>query len=97
MSQTVISKELLLKLYKQADEETKDKIEKEYPDYFSGLYKFDNELTITLNGDRDSPLAIAKGYAPSPDLKHRCLMVTSAYRAEIFDHHGRQFIKFHKI
>jgi ABC-type branched-subunit amino acid transport system ATPase component len=97
MNATMISEELLRKLHKQADKETQAEIESEYPEYFSGLYKFDNELTITLNGDRDSPLAIAKGYAPSPDLKHRCLMVTSAYRAEIFDHHGRQFIKFHKI
>ncbi len=90
---------LLRKIYSTADEWTRCEMEEAYPELFHSLYEFKEPLTIDRyfgNKGDTHPFVIAYGLAPSRSLQNKCLLVNSAYRAEIFEADGHQFIKLIK-
>jgi hypothetical protein len=90
---------LLRKIYSTADEVTRCEMENEYPELFQSLYEFKEPLIIDKyfgNKGDTHPFVIAYGMAPRSSLQNKCLLVNSAYKAEIFEADGQQFIKLIK-
>jgi hypothetical protein len=88
--------EMLRKLYRTADDETKAEMREMYPAIdFMELYEFTEKECECVNYSC-MPFLVALGLAPE-GLEKRCLFVHSTHEAKVFEHKGRQFIKFVRI
>lgn len=87
-----IDVELLKELYKEASQEVKDRLQKDYPSHFETYFDFGQEHKLSLSSGY-GPLIIAQGVAPNGD-ERKCLLVRPGYELRTKVVSGYTFLYF---